>query len=71
MILLCTILEVVNGKSLFRLGHQSPEDGWTAANDSQRHIRAIPPHGGILVVPIVCPAGQRFAGGRCRKILGE
>lgn len=67
MILLCTILKVVNGKSLLELEHQSPDVDvmWSDSRHENRHrtIRHV------LDIRMVCPEKKVFVAGRCRKIL--
>lgn len=68
MILLCTVLEVVNGKSSFRLEHQSADEEWSGASDNRQHTRTIR-HADILGnIPMLCPAGLGYANGRCRVV---
>jgi hypothetical protein len=69
MILLCTILKVVNGKSFLGLEHQSTDGTWKGANgETQQHNRVIrQPR--LLDIRMSCPTGMKFIAGRCRKIL--
>lgn len=68
MILLCAILEVVNGKSFFELRHQSTDGDLRRVNQQQeRHNRTIR-HARVLDIRMKCPSGMGYVGGRCRKI---
>lgn len=62
--MLCTVLQVVNGKS-FGLRHHSNDMEWEG-------IEGI--HGGfrnerLLDVRMLCPSGEKYTNGRCRKIM--
>lgn len=69
MILLCTILKVVNGKSFSALKHQPTDDeNWREGmgEHNEQHNRIIRQ---ILDIRMTCPSGSRHVRGRCRKIL--
>jgi hypothetical protein len=65
MILLCTILKVVNGKSLLESEHHSR----TAVNGGDRHRIHHRPIRHVLDIRMTCPDKMVFVAGRCRKIL--
>lgn len=69
MILLCTILKVVNGKSFFASRNQLAGGvDWREGLEfkQERYSRTIRQ---ILNVKMTCPSGMKHARGRCRKIL--
>lgn len=74
MILLCTILKVVNGKSFFEVWHHSTDGNWPSGEIEgvKKHSRTIRHAGpGILDIRMTCPSGMRYVRKRCRKILTE
>lgn len=75
MILLCTILKVVNGKSFSEVRHHStdgnlPSGEVEGVEKHSRTIRHAGP-GGILDIKMPCPSGMRYVRSRCRRILSK
>lgn len=68
MILLCTILQVVNGKSFFNEQHQST-DGSLRRESHERHIRVIRQAGIFDSIRMKCPIGMSDVEGTCRTII--
>lgn len=68
MILLCTILQVVNGKSLFTV-RQSTDGSLRSVNWNGRHNRVIRQAGIFDSIRMKCPEGMNDVRGTCRFII--
>lgn len=65
MILLCTILEVVNGNPV-ELDHRSTDAPRQGVKQTERHNRVIRQPN---ILRMRCPSGMEYVQGRCRTIL--